>query len=376
MLDMSLTDFLNLEEQERVPYVQNRAILYAQQFSRADLDYYCRLADASRALRKTPEGATMLSELLPHRSALNFFIQPSSRTFLSFSAAQGILGMKRMSLRDVKISSISKGESLPDSIRTFISYVDLVVMRHPDANAGAVAFWTAMKSHRRIRVAGQQYPIPIISGGSGMRQHPTQSLLDIYTLEKSFDTQGGIDGKRIMLVGDLARGRTVRSLSYLMKNYHGVELVFAAPERYQMQEDICDFLDLNGIPYHKVGSIDEAIGDVDAIYMTRVQDEYDDLAPGAHAKTSEGFVFRMKHLDRMRPGACLLHPLPKRDEIELEVDYADDRRVVYWRQERNGMWMRVAIIAKLFRVDQAILEEACRQGLAKERQARAAGAGE
>jgi aspartate carbamoyltransferase catalytic subunit len=288
--------------------------------------------------------------------ALNFFVQPSSRTFLSFNTAQSFLGMRRMSIRDVSISSMSKGESLVDSIRTFISYVDLIVMRHEDDNAAAAAAWVAMKSHRRVEVDGEELPVPIISGGSGTQQHPTQALLDIYTLEKSLAPIGGIDGKSIMLVGDLSRGRTVRSLSYLMKNYRDVTLYFAAPERYQMRQDILDFLDDSGVRWRKIDSISAAIDEADAVYMTRIQDEYDGLAKGSHVRADEGFVFEMGHLERMKPTACLMHPLPKRDEIEEAVDYVDDPRVMYWRQERNGMWMRVAIIAKLFRVDGRILE--------------------
>jgi len=354
-VNLTIAEFLSLPESEQVQYISDWAILYAQQFSREDLDKYCRLADACRTLYKSSMGAETLASLLPHRMALNFFVQPSSRTFLSFNAAQSILGMKRMSMRDISISSMSKGETLVDTIRTFLSYVDLVVMRHSDDNAGAVAFWIAAKAHRRITINGEDRPVPIVSGGSGSRQHPTQALLDIYTLEKSFEGIGGIDGKKIMLVGDLKRGRTVRSLSYLMQNYRDVTLYFAAPDQYQMQDDILQYLDSHRIPYHKITCIDDAIADVDAVYMTRIQDEYDNLAPGTHQATGAEFIFRMHHLRKMKADAYLLHPLPKRDEIEEAVDYAEDPRVVYWRQERNGMWMRVAIIAKLFGVDNAIL---------------------
>jgi aspartate carbamoyltransferase catalytic subunit len=148
-----------------------------------------------------------------------------------------------------------------------------------------------------------------------------------------------------------------------MKNYRDVTLYFAAPERYQMLPDILQFLDRHQIQYHQIGSIDEAISEVDAVYMTRIQDEWDNLAPGTHVAANRECVFRAEHLSRMRPHACLLHPLPKRDEIEEAVDYVDDPRVVYWRQERNGMWMRVGLIAKLFRQDEAILAFARQQGV-------------
>lgn len=364
MIDISLRDFLSLPESERVPYIKDYAVLYAQQFDRSQLDYFCRLADACRYIHKHAEGANFMATLLAHRIALNFFVQPSSRTFLSFNTAQAYLGMSRMSLRDVKISSISKGETLEDSVRTFLSYVDLVVMRHHDEEAAARAFWIAMKANRRLTIKDEERPIPIISGGSGAKQHPTQALLDIYTLQKSFERVGGIDGKKLMLVGDLKRGRTVRSLSYLMKNYQNVELLFAAPERYQMLDDILMFLQQHGIPYRKLSSIDEGLPEADAIYMTRIQDEWDHKEAGAeHEKAHGDFVFRVEHLARMKPDCYLLHPLPKRDEIAEELDYIDDRRIVYWRQERNGMWMRVAIIARLFRADTDILAMAAKLGI-------------
>lgn len=354
----TLPQFLELPREQQLPIIDDRAILYAQQFNRAQLDHYCKLADACRTIHKSDAGADLLASLLRRRTALNFFVQPSSRTFLSFSAAQSILGMRRMSLRDLNISSMSKGESLVDSIRTFMSYVDLIVMRHKDESAALAAFWISWNSDRRLMVGGEERILPIVSGGAGSKEHPTQALLDVYTLERSFEDQGGIEGKTIMMVGDLKRGRTVRSLAFLMRNYPGVRLIFAAPERYQMSEDVCEFLIQHKIPYSTVDSMDDGIETADAIYMTRIQDEWDELAGEGHVASPPGFRFELRHLDRMKRSACLLHPLPKRDEVDEAVDYAGDKRVVYWRQERNGMWMRVAIIATLFKVDSQILAHA------------------
>ena len=357
MGDKSLQEFMALSESGRCEIIKDYAILFAQQFTRSQLDDYCTLADAARRLHKTPEGADFMSKLLCHRMALNFFIQPSSRTFLSFNAAEAMLGMKRMSVRDIKVSSMSKGESFGDTVRTFFSYVDMVVMRHPDADAGSEAFWHALQSSRSITVKGEERPIPIVSGGSGTKQHPTQALLDIYTLQKSFSDVGGIDGKTLMLVGDLLRGRTVRSLSYLMKNYADVKLLLAAPEKYRMQQDVLDFLTEMEIDFEQIGSIDEGIERADAIYMTRIQDEWNRGSGGVgHEKANPDFCLRIDHLEKMKSACCILHPLPKRDEIDPEFDDIDDNRVAYWRQERNGIWMRVAVIAKLFGVDGAIID--------------------
>lgn len=357
MTDMSYDDFMQLSEHDLVPHLNDFSVLFAQQFSREKLNHLCRVADAARHIRRTSAGADFLAGLLKHYSVLNFFVQPSSRTFLSFCTAESMLGMRRLSVRDINISSIAKGESLSDSIHTFISYVDLVVMRHPEDDSGVDAFWTTLKSHRRLTLKGEKCPIPIISGGSGKKQHPTQSLLDIYTLERAFKETGGIDGKTIMLVGDLKRGRTVRSLSYMMKQYKDVSLIFCAPEEYQMESDILKFLDEHEISYKFANSINEAVAEADAVYMTRIQDEWDSekKTDGSHTAAKEDFIFTMENLKQMKEHAALLHPLPKRDEIEKEIDYCDDERVYYWRQERNGMWMRVALIAWLFKVDEEIL---------------------
>lgn len=356
MLDFTLEDFKRMSIPERCKYIKDYAVLYAAQFNREDLEYLCKLADVCRTVHKSKHGAIFMSQLLMQSGGLNFFAQASSRTFLSFSAAQSLLGMKKMDIRDASVSSIAKGESLEDTIRTFISYVDLVVMRHSDEDAGLTAFYTAMNAHRRLNIKGEERPIPIISGGSGTKHHPTQALLDIYTLEKSFEKHGGMDDKKIMMVGDLKRGRTVRSLSQLMKNFNNIELFFASPEEYKMEQDILDELDENGVKYHFLDSIREGIEDVNAVYMTRVQDEHNKVKGNGHEKTHKDFIFKEEFLKLMRDDCYLLHPLPKRDEIEYNIDYIDDPRLVYWRQERNGMWMRVALIAKLLKVDDDILQ--------------------
>jgi aspartate carbamoyltransferase catalytic subunit len=352
-IDLSLEDFLALPDAEKAGLFGQTGILFAEQFDRDQLDRYCRIADHARALHRRRDGQEALAELCRFRMALNFFVQPSSRTFMSFNTAQAWLGMNRMSVRDLAISSMSKGESLVDSVRTFISYVDCVVMRHADDQAAATAMWTSLKAHRRITLPdGRQVPIPIVNAGSGTKQHPTQALLDVYTLQRSL---GGIDGKTLMLVGDLKRGRTVRSLCLLMQNYRNVQVLLAAPPEYQMERDILDHLDANGVFWRQLDSIDAGIEEADAVYMTRIQDEWDGPKDGGHVAARPGFVFRAGHLARMKPESALLHPLPKRDEIEPAVDFMEDPRVVYWRQERNGMWMRVAVLAELFGVGDALL---------------------
>ena len=310
--------------------------------------------DARRALRagrSDPKGAQgagrrgALRSLLPHKTALNIFAQPSTRTFMSFQLAEQKLGMQTSDIRDMSTSSQAKGETLQNSIRTFSSYVDLIVMRHPDRGAAELAAYEMNMAERRL---------PVLNGGSGQDQHPTQALLDIYTLQKSL---GEIDGKKIAMVGDLMRGRTVRSLSYLMKNYKGVEIYYVAPERLRIGDDIKEFLKRHQIRYTESDNIEAVVPIVDAIYMTRIQWEWDKAA-GAKSqdegKYDPRFVFKKEHLARMKKKSCLMHPLPKINEIDPALDYSDDPRVVYWRQERNGMWIRAALIARIFDVDDKV----------------------
>jgi len=253
---------------------------------------------------------------------------------------------------------MAKGETLEDSIRTFLSYVDLVVIRHKEDDSMDKAAWVSMQSHRRLHLDNSlgDIPIPIISGGAGTMQHPTQALLDIYTMQKSFE-YSGIDGKTIMFVGDLLRGRTVRSLVFFMKEFKGVKLLFAAPKALRPNSDMEDFLVRHNIEYRYVNSVLEGVKEADVVYMTRIQDEHGALFDEAHNPivVSDDFRFKREYIDLMPKHARLMHPLPKRDEIDSSIDYLDDHRVVYWRQERNGMWMRVAVIAKLFGVDGRIL---------------------
>jgi len=325
-------------------------VLFAQQFTREMLDALCALADAIRAIHKDPKGAAFLRSLLADKHALNLFAQPSTRTFMSFQVAELNLGMMTTDIRDISTSSQAKGETLQNSIRTFSSYVDLIVMRHPEKGAAELAAWEMNMAERRV---------PIINGGSGRDQHPTQAVLDIYTLTKSL---GELDGKTVAMVGDLARGRTVRSLSYLLKNYRDVKIVYIAPEHLRIGADIRAFLKRHSIPFTEAESLEAVIGEVDAVYMTRIQWEWDKTEGAEHSPESgrydPRYVFRKEFLERMKPKSCLMHPLPKINEIDPVLDYVDDPRVVYWRQERNGMWIRAALIAMIMQVDDRIRDYA------------------
>jgi aspartate carbamoyltransferase catalytic subunit len=320
-------------------------VIFAQQFDRGFLNYICNLASQIRVLAQTKMGSQKLSSLLSHKRAMLYFVQPSTRTFISFLNACHILGMRVSEIRGTSTSSEVKGESQEDTIRTFASYVDLIIIRHPEEGFAEKAAWVLNQTYR---------PVPVINGGSGPDQHPTQALLDIYTLGRSFENIGGLDGKKIAMVGDLKRGRTVRSLSYLMKNYNDVVLYFVSPDIFRMKDDIKSFLNKHSIEYHETDDFASVMPKVDAIYMTRIQKEYA-TAPVQETDVYPEFYFAKEHLSVIQSHCIIMHPLPRRYEIEIEVD--KDPRAVYWHQERNGMWMRAALIAHVFGVEDIISAE-------------------
>lgn len=322
-------------------------------FERPLLDELCELTGHVRALAKSSQGAKFLQALLFNRRAMLYFTQPSTRTFLSFNNACHILGIRTSEIRDPATSSEVKGETFDDAIRTFSSYVDVVIMRT----------WEAGRAAQAARLMNTiPRPIPVINAGSGSDQHPTQALLDIYTLERSFAEQGGIDGKLIGMMGDLKRGRTVRSLCYLMKNYRSVRLVFIAPREFAMQDDIKQHLRHHGIPFEETEKLSDVLPDLDALYVTRMQTEWD--SAGESGKIDLGrFSVGESELRLMRDSAIIMHPLPRGPEIDPVVDA--DPRAIYWRQERNGMWMRVAVLLKVLGVAEQVQNASASEDLAR-----------
>lgn len=313
-------------------------------FDRELLDELCEMTDLARQVAKSPTGRVTLQALLADKRAMLYFTQPSTRTFLSFNNACQILGIGTSEIRNPAVSSEVKGESFDDSIRTFSSYGDIIIMRTPERGLAGHAAALMDKIPR---------PVPVINAGSGPDQHPTQALLDIYTLERSFAGRGGIDGKTIGMMGDLKRGRTARSLCYLMKNYHDVRLVFISPENLAMSNDIKKHLAQNSIAFSETSNMDDALSTLDALYVTRVQSEWD--GEGETTKTGSGdFCIGPAEMQLMAADAVVMHPLPRGPEIDPAVD--SDPRAMYWRQERNGMWMRVALLIKIFGADKQLQE--------------------
>ena len=319
-------------------------ILKADQFNKNFLAYLFELTDNIRRLDKSKEGQMYLQSLLNNKRAMLYFTQPSTRTFMSFQSACHILGIKSLEIRDSSTSSERKGESVEDSLQTFSSYVDLIIMRSPIAGLCDKMAQLLNSTHR---------PVPIINAGSGPDQHPTQALLDMYTLNRSFRESGGFKGKTIALVGDLKRGRTVRSLSQLLMQYEGVKILFVSPEEFKISQDLRTQLNqAAGLSFEETSNFKAAMGAADAIYMTRVQDEYDLSGESKNVNTAE-FHLKMEHLPLLKKDCVIMHPFPRRDEIDPRVDR--DPRAKYWRQERNGMWTRVALITNILGVDNRII---------------------
>ncbi len=321
-------------------------MILSQQLDRDLIDHIYKITNALRKIAKNKAGHQFLESLLCHKRAMIYFNQPSSRTFLSFQNACHILGIRTSEIRDISVSSEVKGESEDDALRTFSSYTDLIIMRNKIPNAAERAAWLLNKKSNR--------PVPILNGGSGSDQHPTQAILDIYTLQRSFENNGGVDNKTILFCGDLKRGRTARSLTYLLKNFENIRIIFAAPENFQMNDDVLQFLSRNKIEYiQETEALANQLPKADAIYMTRIQDEHDQVAGDSKKVNTSKFKLGIEDMKLIKKSAYILHPFPRRDEIDVAID--SDPRAMYWRQERNGMWTRAALISYIFHVDQEIL---------------------
>jgi aspartate carbamoyltransferase catalytic subunit len=309
ILDERFAEFKKLPTEEKIECFEKNDRLFdmiiSQQLNRKIIDDIYEITNYLRNISKSKAGSLFMQNILCHKRAMLYFTQPSSRTFLSFESACHMLGMKTSEIRDVSLSSEVKGESYDDSLRTFSSYTDLIIIRHKGQDSAERAAWLLNTHTSR--------PVPVINGGSGSDQHPTQAILDVYTLQRSFANQGGLDGKTILMCGDLKRGRTVRSLSYLMKNFEEIEIIFAAPKAFQMKEDVCSFLEGHKIPYHvETEALENVLSKADAIYMTRIQDEHDTISGDSNRVDTSRFKLRPSDMSKPQL-LCIL----SREEMKL-----------------------------------------------------------
>ncbi len=265
-------------------------------------------------------------ELLKNKVVASCFFEPSTRTRLSFETAVQRLGGTVIGFDNGGNTSLAKkGETLADSVQVISSYVDAFVMRHPQEGAARLA-------------SEFSNGVPIINGGDGANQHPTQTLLDLFTIQ---ETQGRLDDISIAFVGDLKYGRTVHSLTQALSKFNNVRFYFIAPEVLAMPEYICEELDDAGITYSLHSNIEEVLPELDILYMTRVQKERFDESEYAHIKSA--FVLNAKMLEEARPNMKVMHPLPRIDEITTDVDKTP--HAYYVQQAENGVYARQALLA-------------------------------
>ncbi len=293
-------------------------IISIPELSRQELEL---IVDTAAQLKAHPQ-----PELLKNKVIASCFFEASTRTRLSFETAVQRLGGRVIGFPDGgNTSSGKKGETLADSVKVISSYVDAFFMRHPKEGAARLA--TEFSNGK-----------PVINGGDGANQHPTQTLLDLYTIS---ETQGRLDDLNIAMVGDLKYGRTVHSLTQALSKFNNVRFYFIAPQILAMPDYILEELDAAGIQYSIHDNIDEVMPEVDVLYMTRVQKERFDASEYAHMKSA--FILSAANLGGARENMKVLHPLPRVDEITVDVD--DTSHAYYFQQAENGVYARQALLA-------------------------------
>jgi aspartate carbamoyltransferase len=297
-----------------------RDVIAVGQFSIDALDYVSEVA------REMQEMVARVGafDLLKGKLLANLFYEPSTRTSSSFTAAMERLGGSVIPINEVTYSSVSKGESLPDTIRSLECYVDVIVLRHPEVGASALAAAYASK--------------PIINAGDGVGEHPTQALLDLHTIRQEL---GRVDGLTVTMVGDLKYGRTVHSLARLLSKFD-VSLRLVSPEILPMPDEVLVELKEAGTPFAAHQSLDDVVADTDVLYVTRVQKERFE-EPADYEAVKDLFVITPETLEAAQSEMIVMHPLPRVNEISMEVDL--DPRAAYFRQMEYGMYVRMALLA-------------------------------
>ena len=293
-------------------------IISIPELSRQELEL---IVETAGNIKKEPQ-----PDLLKNKVIASCFFEASTRTRLSFETAIQRLGGSVIGFDSAGNTSLAqKGETLADSVQEITSYVDAYVMRHPKEGAARLASEFSNGT-------------PVINAGDGANQHPTQTLLDLYTI---YETQGRLDNLNIAFVGDLKYGRTVHSLTQALAKFNGIKFFFIAPEVLAMPDYICEELDELGIEYQLLNEMDEAIPELDILYMTRVQKERFDESEYAHIKSA--YILSAETLAPARDNLKVLHPLPRVDEIDIDVDKTP--HAYYFQQAENGVYARQALLA-------------------------------
>lgn len=297
-------------------------IISVKQFERSDLEYVFGVAHEMRGMVER----VGTFDLLKGKILANLFYEPSTRTSSSFTAAMERLGGSVIPINEVRYSSVSKGESLPDTIRTLECYADVIVLRHPETGSAAIAARAARK--------------PVINAGDGIGEHPTQALLDMFTIFEEL-AAGDIDGMTVTMLGDLKYGRTVHSLARLLSLFN-VRINYVSPEILRMPKEVMNEVSEKGIPQAEYSSLSEILPDTDVLYVTRVQKErFED--PAEYEMVKGAYVIDPEIMKDAKQEMIVMHPLPRVGEIS--VDFDDDPRAAYFRQMEYGLYVRMALLA-------------------------------
>ena len=300
--------------------LQGKDILNTAQFSLEELNL---IMDTAANFEKRVKNGEVIRNM-ESQVVASLFFEPSTRTRLSFETAINRLGARVVSMANAATSSVAKGETLADTIRTVDGYVDIIVMRHPMKGSAQIAADNAIH--------------PVINGGDGAGQHPTQALLDLYTIRKE---KGILGGQTITFLGDLKNGRTVHSLGYFMalcKN----KMIFVSPKSLKMPAEITEDLKSRGAEIEETEDIEKALSVSDLVYVTRVQRERFEN-PEEYEKVKGVYIINRSMIEKAKKGITILHPLPRVDEIATEVD--DYEGAAYFRQAHNGLYVRMALLA-------------------------------
>ena len=313
--------YLPFGDQRTAPWY-GKDIISVKQFKREDLEYVFGVAHEMRGMVER----VGTFDLLKGKILANLFYEPSTRTSSSFTAAMERLGGSVIPINEVKYSSVSKGESLPDTIRTLECYADVIVLRHPETGSAAIAAKAARK--------------PVINAGDGIGEHPTQALLDTFTIFEEL-SGGNVDGMTVTMLGDLKYGRTVHSLARLLSLFK-VKINYVSPEILRMPKEVLDEVGEKGIPQAEFNSLEKVLPETDVLYVTRVQKErFED--PAEYEKVKGAYVIDPEIMKVAKQDMIVMHPLPRVGEIS--VDFDDDPRAAYFRQMEYGLYVRMALLA-------------------------------
>jgi aspartate carbamoyltransferase catalytic subunit len=296
-----------------------RSVISIKDFTQEDMEYIFSIADSMESVAKKG------SEMLKGKIMAALFFEPSTRTRLSFESAMKRLGGEVIGFSEAKGTSVEKGENLADTIRVVENYADLIVIRHPLEGAA--------------RLASEFSKVPIINAGSGAEEHPTQAMLDLYTIKKE---KGCLDGLNIALVGDLRYGRTTHSLAYALALYN-VNLFLVSPELLKMRREVVEDIQKK-IFVKELNDLNEILPILDVIYITRIQEErFAD--PAEYAKVKNSYRLTAKDLEKAKKDVIVMHPLPRIDEVSFDVDKLPCAK--YFKQVWYGLLLRMALLSTI-----------------------------